>query len=52
MNNKQDFLPEMLKLNYDLIKTDGKLNGSRYPTTSRGDAKITNPRKNKQSTTK
>ena len=34
MNNIDfDFTPEMLQLNYELTVTQGKLDGTRYPTT-------------------
>lgn len=37
MNNKidLDFLPDIMKLDYELIKTNGKLDGTRYKLTKR-----------------
>lgn len=37
MNNKidLDFLPDIMKLDYELIKTNGKLDGTRYKLAKR-----------------
>lgn len=32
MNIDNDFASEILQLNYELVKTQGKLDGTRYPT--------------------
>ena len=41
-----DFLPNIIQLNYELIRTEGKLDGSRYRF-KRGTKKYPNPNKDK-----
>lgn len=48
-----NFIPEMLDLNYKLITTNGNMNGTRYPTrNNRRTKKNSSINKNKQSTIK
>lgn len=47
-----DFIPEMLNLNYELIRTEGKLNGSRYRCYNKRTRKITGSSKDEQPYTK
>lgn len=46
--SNNDFIPEMLNLNYELIRTEGKLNGSRYRCNNKRTRKTTSFDKDKQ----